>query len=113
MERKAHRLPNNAIASLRQDGKVLFFSFQKSILKSNDGNKFRFSTIVSKKVAASAVKRNLIKRRIYHALQEIQAPERLNGVDMLCITNPTIHSATYQEIKDSLEGVITKYNSKK
>ena len=113
MERKAHRLPSNAIASLRKDGKVLFFSFQKSILRDNDVNKFRFSTIVSKKFSASAVTRNLIKRRIYHALQEIQAPERLCGVDMVCITNPTIHSATYQEIKDSLDKVITKYNAKK
>jgi ribonuclease P protein component len=112
MKRKAHRLPSDTIASLRQDGKVLFFSCQKSILKSNDVNKFRFSTIVSKKVSASAVTRNQIKRRIYHALQEIQAPERLCGVDMLCITNPAIHSATYQEIKDSLEKAIIKYNSK-
>lgn len=112
MNRKAHRLPADTITSLRQDGKVLFFSFGKSILKSNDVKKFRFSTIVSKKVSASAVTRNQIKRRIYHALQEIQAQKKLHNVDMLCITNPTIHSVSYQELKDSLEKAIIQYNSK-
>jgi ribonuclease P protein component len=113
MKRKAHRLPSDMIASLRKDGKVLFFSSQKSILKDNDVNKFRFSTIVSKKVSASAVTRNQIKRRIYHALQEIHAPERLRGVDMLCIINPTIHSSTYQDTKESLEKAINTYTLKK
>ncbi len=60
------------------------------------------AVVVSKKVARTAVVRNRMRRRVYHALKAIQIAQAI-------VIHPTRESLTapYSDIVDSLVSVLT------
>ena len=54
-------------------------------------DKTKVSVVVGKKVAKSAAKRNVIKRRIYASLRDIYDKESLSGT-MIVIVKPSFNS---------------------
>jgi ribonuclease P protein component len=67
----------------------------------------RFGIIVGGKISKSAVKRNLIKRRIREALKSINANAAV-GYDIVIIALPEILNKNLENIKESLEKVLKK-----
>jgi len=80
-------------------GRVFNFkNFRVFVLK-NNFNKLRASVIVSKKISASAVGRNRIKRKLRHALI-YNLPHFPQNLDLLTVaTKKEILSTTSSEIK--------------
>lgn len=67
----------------------------------------RFCFSVSNKVSKLATKRNLIKRRLRHAIREL-LPQIRGGYDVVVIAKPEIVSVSYQEIKQTLERALRR-----
>ncbi len=67
--------------------------FMVRVLDRKDQSPARFAVIVSKKVAKSAVARNLLRRRTYHALFESTFPA---GADYIVSLQQPASFAEYQ-----------------
>jgi len=80
-----------------QDAPFLTIKF---LLSQGHASRFCFSS--SNKVSKLAIKRNLIKRRLRHAIREL-LPQIKIGYDVVAIVKPEIIKASYQEIEQALE----------
>lgn len=68
------------------------------------GEVFRGSVVVSKKIAKTAVKRNLIRRRFYSLLREYGNKFPPGSLAVLYVRAPAM-TAKYSELKSSFEKV--------
>lgn len=67
----------------------------------------RFGIIISNKVNKSAVKRNLIKRRLKEAIK-LKNKEVRQGFDIVIIALPAISGKNFEEIEESINFVLKK-----
>lgn len=67
----------------------------------------RFGFIVSQKVSKNASTRNKVKRRLREIIQKNMG-EIVSGRDILFITLPGIDKATFKELEDLTEKLLTK-----
>lgn len=108
---KQYRLPKKEIESVLKFGKYLnsenFSIKYKKNGASPDIQNSRACIIVSSKVSKKAVKRNLIKRRLRHALYLIfrKKPFKL---DTVLIVKKSINEKKYAEIAQELEAAFNK-----
>lgn len=75
--------------------------------QTNELHQNRYGILVSNKVSKSAVRRNLIKRRI-RAILRILHPQIKRGFDIIIITQPLIRDAEYKEIETLLFKIFKK-----
>jgi len=61
----------------------------------------KVSVVVGKKVAKSAVKRNVLKRRVYAMLRTILTEAKYSGV-LIVIVKPSLNSLSKKALKDSV-----------
>lgn len=78
----------------------------KALKNSTDKN--RYGIIIGTKVSKSAVKRNLIKRRIRAVLRE-ENNKLLKGYDIVIITLPEIKNADYIDISKVIYSIFKKH----
>mgnify|MGYP001063029038 CR=1 FL=1 len=73
----------------------------------NYQNISRFAVIISSKVCPSAVKRNLIKRRIRNIIKSL-IPLLPSGFDVLIFVKKDCLEITFQQMKNQLEEFLIK-----
>ncbi len=101
------RLSKNRIQYLFKKGrKLVSKAFLLKHLTTSEPQS-RFCVIISAKTESSAVKRNLIRRRVYEALR-LQNHLLENPQDVVIITNKKILDMTYQEIEADIKEIFTK-----
>jgi ribonuclease P protein component len=67
----------------------------------------RFSAVISKKIAKTAVLRNAFRRRIYSALGRMEEPVS-KGFHIILTAKPPILKATYKDISSDLHNLFVK-----
>lgn len=77
--------------------------FTLKIFPTNN-NFSRFGLIISKKVDASAVKRNKLKRLVFNLIQKIS--EKLPINDYLIIFSPSAQKLSNQEMEQKLKNLL-------
>lgn len=109
---KKNRIKTAEINKLLSQKK--FVSNELFILKTSENTEkiTRFGVIVSKKVSKSAVKRHLIKRRIFNLIKDFSNKNKeefcfLNK-DFLIILRPQIKNWSFTELKKYLIEIILK-----
>lgn len=109
MFRKKHRLSRAAFTHTLKTGVRTPHAYFGLIYLPHHKN--AVSVVVSKKIARGAVSRNIIRRRILHALYASEAFSTLEG-QLIIIANSPIHTASFIEIKVALSEAITRMLSK-
>jgi len=109
MFRKRHRLSRAAFLHTLKNGERVSHAYFRLIYLPY--HQKMISVVVSKKVARGAVSRNIIRRRILHALHESEALSAFEG-KLIVIANPPIHTISFDEIKVALGEAITHMLSK-
>jgi len=66
----------------------------------------RFGLVVSKKVDASAVKRNQLKRLIFNLIQKIS--EKLSVNDYLIIISPSVSKLTKEQVEHEIRNLFSQ-----
>lgn len=77
------------------------------VVQVKDSPDKKFSCVVSKKVAKSAVKRHLIKRRVYNALREL-FPTIQSGVVAMVFMKKSEQTPNFARIKLEVEQLLTQ-----
>tara|TARA_B100002051_G_scaffold276694_1_gene326976 strand:- start:19921 stop:20250 length:330 start_codon:yes stop_codon:yes gene_type:complete len=85
MFKKSNRLTTAEFSELYRSGKKKHFPHLSITLGQNSGTKV--SVVAGKKVAKSAVRRNLLKRRVYSILRKMDEQQSLG--EMIVILKPT------------------------
>lgn len=68
----------------------------------------RFTVIVAKKVLKRAVKRNLMRRRIYEIIRELQ-PQIKNSHDIaITVFSPELLDVSFLELREQIMDVLTR-----
>ncbi|PIR96663.1 MAG: ribonuclease P protein component [Candidatus Doudnabacteria bacterium CG10_big_fil_rev_8_21_14_0_10_41_10] len=88
-------------------GRRLTSSFMNLNVLNNHTKVSRFGFIVSKKVAAKPIKRNLIKRRMRNIIGK-HKKNLLTGFDCLFVTKPPIKLVDYQDTEKELLGLLER-----
>lgn len=86
--------------SLFNDFCTISYTLDKSLVKS------RFSVVVSKKVAKTAVSRNLIKRRFYSVIEGLPAPK--NPYIAIVYVKKEAVKASFAQISTELKSTLSK-----
>ncbi len=109
---KSHRiLKNREFTKIIRSGKKLYTQ-NLSVYYCKTSNPYHIGITVSKKVSKLAVTRNLIKRRIVAAINEISLDNNFHQ-DVVIIVKPTTHNIEYQEIKDQISFIFKKLLAEK
>jgi len=96
----------NDFRRVRQNCKVYPHPLIRVLVSEEPGEQKRIGIIVSKSVG-TAVKRNLVKRRIRSIANEYL--QQLNkNVDILMIANPTIATADFQQVRMAITSCLKK-----
>lgn len=66
-----------------------------------------FAVVVSKKVAASAVARNKIKRKCYHALRDL-LPKIKNSYKIVFFAKKGVEKLSFKELSDNVYSTLSK-----
>lgn len=108
MLKKSNRIRSSNFVSILKEGVVatspLFFVRIKINLISKQDK--LFSVVVSKKIAKTAVKRNLIRRKVYSLLGEILKNPNLPGVKAVISVKKDISKEKLEIIKENLHIVL-------
>jgi ribonuclease P protein component len=83
------------------------FSLRFGTLPPHNGTISRFNVVVSKKEAASAVKRNTLRRSIYKALLEFY-PRLKPGIFGTVVVKKATGTIPYEKIREEIEKVLTE-----
>ncbi len=105
MLRKSQRVPKDLFPSTKTQ-KQLVSSLLFSISYSKSSEKARISCVVSKKVSPSAVKRNLVRRRIYEAIRPVLTAES-SGTVVVYAKKPVILSK-FKDLLEDLTSALSK-----
>ncbi len=109
---KSHRiLKNREFTKVIRSGKKIYTQ-NFSIYYCNNSDQYHIGITVSKKVSKLAVTRNLIKRRIVAAINELDLNNNFKK-DVVIIVKPTAHNIQYQEIQKEISGIFKKLISTK
>ena len=105
MLKKTDRLTKKAFDTYFKSGRRLHGKYMQLIYTPLE--QFHGAAVVGKKVSKKAVLRNQYRRRLYNALYQLKIEQELTGV-FICITKPTVASATYSELKLELAELISR-----
>jgi ribonuclease P protein component len=86
--------------SLFGDFCTISYTLDKSLIKS------RFSVVVSKKVAKTAVSRNLIKRRFYAVIESLPVPQ--NPYIAIVYVKKEAVKASFTQISAEVNSILSK-----
>lgn len=108
---KKYRVPRQYLDYILRKGDSFVSKFFIIRFKKNSTGLCRYRTIVSKKVDTKAVKRNLLRRRIYEALR-LNSPtdEITQGLDLILIVKKNALKASYEAIEEDIKNNIIKHN---
>ena len=87
-------------------GRILFIKFLDNNLKVS-----RFAFIVSRKIAAKAVQRNKIKRRLRGIIQKKLSRIKI-GFDFVFVAQKGIENGALREIEKDIEVIFNKNNGR-
>ncbi len=104
--KKSNRLLKNSEFRniIRSGNKKHSYNFSFYFVR-NNLNKYRIGITVSKKVSKLAVQRNLLKRRIIAAINELQI-KNIN-LDLVIIVKPSAISLEYNDIKREISKILS------
>ncbi len=109
---KSHRiLKNKDFTKVIRSGKKIYTQ-NFSIYYCNSNNEYHIGITVSKKVSKLAVTRNLFKRRIVAAINELKLDDTFKK-DVVIIVKPSTHDITYADIKKDISQVFSKITQMK
>jgi len=109
---KKYRLKRNEIEYVLKKGEELITG--KFIIRyAKNTEKFsKYCVIISKKFDASAVKRNLLKRRVYEAVRRYDTFKE-NDLNVILIPKKSITKDTkFEDIQKEISAIIKKLNKK-
>lgn len=110
MLNKTQRLSTNRISWLLKKGfnfRNEYFSIKFHLNKSQNS---RYSVVVSKKIAALATDRNLLRRQFYEIIRN--SPERLPPADYIIMVRNQVSPLSFEEKKTLLNAILSQINSK-
>jgi ribonuclease P protein component len=101
---KSKRINRSAVGSVLKDGRLkgsAHFSIRTSPSETSSA-----SVVVSKKVIPRATGRNLLRRRVYHVLQDI-IPQLPQPIKIMVFAKKGVSVLTYKEIEAEIRYIIT------
>jgi ribonuclease P protein component len=101
MFKKSYRLNTSTFKEVFNFGKTTKNQFFLIKIKENNLTHSRFSVVVSKKIEKKAVRRNYLKRKIYHALKEVFVEYPV--ADYIFILNSSIKDLQYKDLVKNLK----------
>ncbi|MCX6739825.1 MAG: ribonuclease P protein component [Candidatus Parcubacteria bacterium] len=112
MLKKQYRLNKEKdISAVNRQGSVFYSPLFLLKCKENNQDHSRFSVVVSNKVSKSAVRRNILKRRIREVVRLIW-PQLKPGFDFLIFASPKLirndQAASYKEVQESVSRLLQK-----
>ena len=105
MLKKRERLSRSDFNTLFKHGKRFHTGFF-TLLYSDNQKEMKCGLVVSKKVAKHAVKRNKLRRKVYHILKD--SKQLLNHKHLAVLTKPTITTLTSEELRKELQEAFTR-----
>ncbi len=109
---KSHRiLKNKDFTKVIRSGKKIYTQ-NFSVYYCTCNNEYHIGITVSKKVSKLAVTRNLIKRRIVAAINELELDNNFKK-DVVIIVKPSTHTIPYDEIQKEISIVFKKLEWRK
>ncbi|OGJ42844.1 ribonuclease P protein component [Candidatus Peregrinibacteria bacterium RIFCSPLOWO2_01_FULL_39_12] len=106
---KNFRIPRERIAYILNKGeekssKLFIIRFLK-----NNASFPRFRTVISKKIAAKAVRRNHLRRQVYEAIRlELKESNSKKSLDIILIPKKRITESQYEDISADIRNIINK-----
>ncbi len=98
---------NKEFDQVFQAGHSFFGIFLGIKIIKNEKNTNKFGVLVGLKISKSAVKRNLVKKRIKSVLEK-ENKNLKQGYNIVVITKPEIINQNYQEIKEEISRGLNK-----
>ena len=98
---------NKEFDQVFQAGHSFFGIFLGIKVIKNEKNTNKFGVLVGLKISKSAVKRNLVKKRIKSVLEK-ENKNLKQGYNIVVITKPEIINQNYQEIKEEISRGLNK-----
>lgn len=113
MIQKRFRLTHDEVLLVLKKGKTERTSLFTLRYKTNSHSFDRFSIIVSKKIHAKAVKRNLIRRRIYEAIRKnkLLRNSSKKWFDVVLIPRKNIIDIMYKDIEKAIIHIFSLLNT--
>lgn len=107
---KKHRIKKSTFPTFVGKGRSFFVEIL-TMRAVSDGSQApaRASVVVSKKVAKSAVQRNLIKRRVYAVLHTYMSTIK-PGLSLVLYPKNTIIKTSFKTLKDQMQHLLTDSN---
>ncbi len=100
---------NRDFSKIFKTGHSYYGRFVGVKVKKNETNNNRFAVVVSVKINKSAVKRNLIKRKIKEILTEINK-DCIKSYDCVIITLSDLNEKDFKEVKNEIFKIFKKLN---
>jgi ribonuclease P protein component len=103
MFRKSYKLNTSLFKEVFNFGKTIKTPFFLIKTKNNSLKHSRFAVVVSKKISKKAFERNYLKRKTFHALQEIN--KNLPISDYILILNSSAKDLQYSDLIKNLREI--------
>lgn len=103
---RKNRIPKEDFPTSKRQGLRLFSPFFSGTFYKEEG-KTRVSVVVSKKTAKTAVARNLIRRRFYEIMQELQKSLTQQGMIVFYPKKETT-TADFKDLKEEVKVALQK-----
>ena len=94
---------------LKKEKKYNFNYFSLKVLKINNKSESRFACVVSKKIIKEAVLRNLLKRRIFNIINEIN-DDINDNFRVIIFCKLDINKLSFSELKNEVISIFKKIN---
>lgn len=101
---------NNDFERVFKTGRSLYGRFLGVKMVRNNLKFSRFGVILGLKIEKSAVKRHLLKRRIFKVIAELQ-PKLLFPADYVIIALPAIKEASFSELRQEIINILSKISN--
>jgi len=110
MLKKTQRISTNHISWLLKKGFRFNNDFFSVKFQLNKGPANRYSVVISKKIAALAVERNLLRRQLYEILRKLPAPQTTG--DYMLIVKPYLKTLSFEKKEAAILQTLQQISSK-
>lgn len=107
MLRKQKRLKRSEFNRIFSTGKKIHTPHFQLIHQPHKG--FHVSVVVSKKIARASVERNVLRRRIYNIMKELNAHNVTQGA-FIIVVKQVAATLSYQTLKEELLRIVGRIN---
>jgi ribonuclease P protein component len=105
---KPYRLPALVYDQVKTKGELIKIPGLALLkLKKSDQSQSRLGIIVSTKISKSAVRRNLLKRQLRHALRD-NLDQFPNSLDLIFLPSKQLLNVSFEELKQKVKNLIMK-----